>query len=161
MSVKWLSNIEGLWILKSRVACHWFMSLCAFAASSKVTLHVSFALYSSAFAPLVHQLYYFPFLFSNLLSEATLVSPNHNWYKEKTEILFCCEICKNSWPGCSESIPVLSWAGGNWQITPVRKDQEKKRLTCWTFVELSLKIISQVKGKAYPGKENTTREEQN
>lgn len=161
MSIRGLFNIEGLWILKSRVACHWFMSLCAFSASSKVTLHVSFALHSSAFAPVVHQLYCFLFLFSHLLSEATLVSPNHNWYKEKTEISFCCEVCKNSWPRCSESIPVLDWAVGNCQeITPVSLEGPGKKLTyCWTFLKLSVKIVSQVKGKACTGRQNTTREE--
>lgn len=148
MSVRGLSNIEGLWILKSRVACHWFMSLCICCLFKG---HLARLLCSAfiCFCPCCASAVLLSFSLFNLLTESTLVSPNYNWYKEKTEIFFCCSFILSRWklPGDYTS-----------QLRRTRK--KKKNLTCWTFVRLTVKIVNQAKGKAYQGFQNTTREEQ-
>lgn len=76
-----------------------------------------------------------------------------------TKTSFRCEICKNSWAQCSESIPVLCWAVGNCQeITPVKLEGHGGGgKTCSTFVKLSVKIVSQVKGKVSSATQNNQR----
>lgn len=72
--------------------CH-----CAFAASSKVTLHVSFALHSSAFAPVVHQLYYFPFLFSICWRKPLWFLPTTSGTRRRQKCFFCCSFMLSRW----------------------------------------------------------------